>query len=415
LLRRPFYLRYLVLFLHVLSAEAKAGIATITITKIDGKAPSDFEGKIYSEESRHSPSIDIEASIKPVEKGVKVYWSLIDPDDQTSARSPVDWNDNDRIDSDGLNGDIDGNDNRGVARLSFNASTTDNNGIAKVTLIGTPHGGDNFIVRASLKEIPINSLETTDKIYLSSSTKVITVWMRRTVEVDEMEGTSTAASTLNDYLKDAFYTFEIFPPTPVTGEQDRQYVEPDVLNADEDSNGNRILDPNEDDGGKLPPSRRLTPVDDGDKNLENFFIFPPELLIMENAMYAGRTIKKFLQNLDDNTGQIHLVGCHLAHPWFDGQPIVWFGVYVVYNAAYGMTPPGSNDIAIFYDITKGDNTTAHEVSSHIFGSTHSGPPAEPKHRRTSGHSRAGACLAAGGGPVDTLCDNCLDFLRDNPY
>lgn len=130
-------------------------------------------------------------------------------------------------------------------------------------------------------------------------------------------------------------------------------------------------------------------------------------------MYAGRTIERFLQNLDNGTGQIHIVGCHLAHPWFNGEPIVLYGAYIVYNAAYGMTPPGSNDIAIFCDITKGDNTTAHEVSSHIFGATHSCPPSEPRHRRTPGH--AGTCLAAYEGPVDTLCVNCLDFLRDNPY
>ena len=407
--RRPYYLRYLVLFSLALSPEVKAGITTITITKIDGKAPSDFKGKIYSKDATHAPTIEIEAGIKPAKKGIKVYWNLIDPDDPTSVRSPVDWNDNDGIDSDGLNGDVDGNDNRGVGRLSSYISKTDSNGITKVTLTGTPHGGDNFIVEATLKKGLIKS---------SDSTKVITVWMKRTIEVDEMKGTSTAASTLNDYLKDAFYTFEISPPTIIAGKQDRQYVEPDVLTSDEDSNNNGTLDLNENDGGKLPPQRRLSPVDDGDGNLENFYSFPPELLIIENTFYAGRTIEKFLENLDNGTGQIHLVGCHLAHPWLNGEAIVWFGVYkslVVYNAAYGMTPPGSNDVAIFYDITKGDNTTAHEVSSHIFGITHSGPPAEPKHRRTAGHARAGACLAAGGGPVDTFCGNCLDFLRDNPY
>ncbi|KKM64098.1 hypothetical protein LCGC14_1504790 [marine sediment metagenome] len=151
--RRPYYLRYLVLFSLALSPEVKAGITTITITKIDGKAPSDFKGKIYSKDVTHAPTIEIEASIKPAKKGIKVHWNLIDPDDPTSARSPADWNDNDGIDSDGLRGDTDGNDNRGIGKLSSNASTTDNNGIAKVTLTGTPHGGDNFIVKA-IEAIP---------------------------------------------------------------------------------------------------------------------------------------------------------------------------------------------------------------------------------------------------------------------
>ena len=48
--------------------------------------------------------------------------------------------------------------------------------------------------------------DPSDKAYWTSGTKTITVWMKRTVEVDEMKGTSTAANTLNDYLKDAFYT-----------------------------------------------------------------------------------------------------------------------------------------------------------------------------------------------------------------
>lgn len=112
--RRLSYLRYLVLFPLALSTEVKAGITTITITKIDGKAPLDFKGKIYSKDATHAPTIEIEAGIKPAKKGIKVYWNLIDPDDPTSARSPGDWNDNDGIDSDGLEGDTDGNDNRGI-------------------------------------------------------------------------------------------------------------------------------------------------------------------------------------------------------------------------------------------------------------------------------------------------------------
>ncbi len=151
--RRPYYLRYLVLFSLALSPEVKAGITTITITKIDGKAPSDFKGKICSKDVTHAPTIEIEASIQPAKKGIKVYWNLIDPDDPTSARSPVDWNDNDGIDSDGLRGDTDGNDNRGLGKLSSNAPTTDNNGIAKVTLTGTPYGGDNFIAK-TIEAIP---------------------------------------------------------------------------------------------------------------------------------------------------------------------------------------------------------------------------------------------------------------------
>ncbi len=90
----------------------------MTITKIDGKATIDFEGKIYSKDARHFPKIDIEASVKPGLKGINVYWNLIDPDNPTFLRSQVDWNDDDRIDSDGLNGDIDGNDNRGLGGLS---------------------------------------------------------------------------------------------------------------------------------------------------------------------------------------------------------------------------------------------------------------------------------------------------------
>ncbi len=78
---------------------------------------------------------------------------MIDPDDPTSARPPVDWNDNDGIDSDGLEGDTDGNDNRGIGKLGINASTTDINGIAKTTLTGTPHGGDNFIDK-TIESIP---------------------------------------------------------------------------------------------------------------------------------------------------------------------------------------------------------------------------------------------------------------------
>ncbi|MFQ5712953.1 MAG: hypothetical protein ACE5GU_02875 [Candidatus Scalinduaceae bacterium] len=214
--RRPYYLRYLVLFSLTLSPKLKAGITTITITKIDRKAPSDFKGKIYSKDVTHAPTIEIEASIQPAKKGIKVHWNSIDPDDPTSARSPVDWNDNDGIDSDGLEGDMDGNDNRGVGKLGINASTTDINGIAKSTFTGAPYGGDNFIVEAALKEGVIKS---------SDSTNVITVWMKRTIEVDEMKGTSTAANTLNDYLKDTFYTFEISPPTIIAGKQDRQYVE----------------------------------------------------------------------------------------------------------------------------------------------------------------------------------------------
>ncbi len=225
--RRSSYIKYLVLFSLALSPEVKAGITTLTIAKIDGKAPLDFKGKFCSKDATHAPTIEIEASIKPAKKGIKVHWNLIDPDDTTSTRSPVDWNDNDGIDSDGLKGDTDGNDNRVIGKLSSYASTTDNNGIAKVTLTGTPHGGDNFIVEAALKEGLINS---------SNSTNMITVWMKRTIEVDEMKGTSTAASTLNDYLKDAFYTFEISPPTLIAGKQDRQYVEPDILTSDEDSN-----------------------------------------------------------------------------------------------------------------------------------------------------------------------------------
>lgn len=279
LLSRFSCIKYLILCFLIIGPDAKGETVSIAITKIDGKTPSNFGGKIYSKDARHSPSIDIEASIKPVKKDVKVYWSLIDPDDPTSTRSPTDWNDNDKIDSDGLNGDIDGNDNRGLGKLSFYISTTDANGIAKVTLIGTPHGGDNFIVKANLDDVFTDPSDPSEKSYLVSSTKVITVWMKRTIEVDEMRGTDTASTTLNDYLKDAFYTFEILSSTLIRDEQDRLYVEPDVLTADEDSNRNGILDNNEDDGGKLPPQNRLSPVDDGDGNLENFYVFPPELLI----------------------------------------------------------------------------------------------------------------------------------------
>ncbi len=78
---------------------------------------------------------------------------MIDPGDPTSSRSPVDWNDNDGIDSDGLKGDTEGNDNISIGKLSSNASTTDNNAIAKITLTETPHAGDNFIAK-TIEAIP---------------------------------------------------------------------------------------------------------------------------------------------------------------------------------------------------------------------------------------------------------------------
>lgn len=393
----------LLFILIFLPSGVIGGTTTIAITKIDGRSPSMFEGRIFSEDAGHSPEITIEATIMPVGRGVNVRWYLIDPDDTSSNHSPIDWNDDDGTDSDGVMGDVDGNDNRGRGKLSCNISTTDNSGVARSTLTGTPFGGDNFIVKASLEEGYVNPAD---------STKVITVWMKRTVEVDEMKGTSASADTLNDYLKDVFYTFKILPSTTIVGEQSRLYVEPDVLSENEDSNKNEILDLNEDDGGKLPPGIRLRPVDDGDGNLENFFAFPPEILIVENVVYAAWSIEKFLQDLDNGTGQIHLVGCRLAHPWLDGGPISWFGLS---NAFYGLVPPGSNDVAVFYDLTKGDSTTAHEVSSHILGATHAGPPAEPGHRRKAGHYKSGACLAGSGEFIDTLCDNCIDFIRDNPY
>ena len=64
----------------IIGPDAKGEAVSIAITKIDGKTPSYFEGKIYSKDVLHSHLIDIEASIKLVKKDVKVYWSLIDPD-----------------------------------------------------------------------------------------------------------------------------------------------------------------------------------------------------------------------------------------------------------------------------------------------------------------------------------------------
>ena len=383
-----------------LEDRIRVTVFVVEVFKIAGELVADFDGRARSTSSANNPTVEVQAKLTPPIADFPVYWTLTDPDDPSSNTHPVDWNDDDGVDTDGDGADVDVNDNRGTGSLDTPSSRTGENGIAIVTLTATPYGGDNFVV-----EVRHDPTETRPR----DKTPLITVWMRRTVEVDEMTGADAKEGFLNTAGAQAFYEFDIdVSELPAT--HTRTFVEPDILDNDEDMDVDSVLDPNEDDGAILPTNANATnrsqPDDDGDGALEDFSALAPGDRFLQNMAYWEATGQAFANTTDSGARDVHVIGALDFHPYTTGG--YGFGF-----TASGYTPPSSNDSFVF-DNRDWNGTAAHEVFSHVFGCTHAGPPAYAAHRRTALHSVAD-CLANGSSLAHQnmqLCPHCVDFLRN---